>query len=104
MRRLRFRAWRGLRSCLSLGVLPRVRQPVRRTQQPSTMWRQQIMFVYTGKFKVGDKVKTTGFSKVGEVTAVDPDDSEFPYEVEFVGKQHNITEIFAEYRLESANG
>jgi hypothetical protein len=55
------------------------------------------------KFKVGDKVKVTTENAcvVGRVIAVDPDDDEFPYEVEFPDGLY-ITEIFAEGNLEHA--
>jgi hypothetical protein len=55
------------------------------------------------KFSVGDFVRahTQMFpNTVGKVIKVDPDDDEFPYEVEFDGPGLYVTEIFAEKNLE----
>ena len=49
--------------------------------------------------KVGDKVRVKGQKAIGEVIETDAD-SEFPIAVEFVGGNHNVTEIFAKERLE----
>jgi len=49
--------------------------------------------------KVGDKVRVKGQKAIGEVIDTDAD-SEFPIAVEFVGENHNVTEIFAKERLE----
>jgi transcription antitermination factor NusG len=62
------------------------------------------MFPPEPEFKVGDKVRVKGWNVIGTITEINPNESEFPFEVEFVGKDHNITEIFAEINLEKANG
>lgn len=49
-------------------------------------------------FKIGDKVHAVGHTKIGRVIGVG-DDWEFPIEVEFVGRDCNITEVFKEDAL-----
>jgi len=58
--------------------------------------------VLSMKFRVGDSVRVVGSTTTGIVIGVNYDDDEFPYEVEFVGKDYNLTDVFAEYNIESA--
>jgi hypothetical protein len=54
------------------------------------------------KFKVGDKVKPVNSNAIGVVFEVNPDDKEFPYEVEFDGPGLYMNDCFAEESLELA--